>query len=232
MDGNLSTFRGEDRHLARQKAEIFLRKNGIAPQRVVKCRLSHEMQIRHVAQQDAGKGVWSNLAPIPETDGLITSEKELFLYLITADCLPILLYDPIQKVVGIAHAGWRGTVNGIAEKMVQKMISNFNSDPQHINLLIGPSICGSCYEVGEEVATAFQKNYPSYFDQILKPITNHKFLCDLQSAITLQIVESGIPLIQIVKTEICTKEETDRYFSARAEGIETGRFASVIGMIE
>lgn len=228
-DGNLSPLRGADRSTALPRARLFLQRHQIDPHRTVKCRLSHGTRITPVSLSDGGRGIIEGREPIDATDGLITSHPGLFLYLITADCLPVLVVDPVQRVVGIAHAGWRGTAADIAGKLIRQMQMAYHVDPAHIHVLIGPAICSQCYEVGQDVRDVFQQQFAFDPKLIFSSKLNGKFDLDLIRANRLQLQAAGVPAAQIFETGICTKEYSDRYYSVRAEGLETGRFASVIG---
>lgn len=164
---------------------------------------------------------------IKETDALITNESGICLCIQTADCVPILLFDPAKKVISAIHAGWRGTVQRIAENAVQKMISKYNSNPENILALIGPSISPSIYEVGNEVVEQVLKNIPSPEKTLHK--NNHgKSHFDLWEANRQILLNSGLKYENIEIAGECSFTEKENYFSARREGVNTGRTVSGI----
>lgn len=168
---------------------------------------------------------------IDNTDALITSEPGLFICVQTADCVPVLLYDPKKKVVAAIHAGWRGTVSKIAQKTVLLMTEKFGCQPSDIVAGIGPSIHLHAYEVGPEVVEAVQFNF-SNSPALLKPsLTERKAFLDLWEANKTVLIESGIPEKNIEVMGLCSFEQSDLFYSARRDGVDTGRMVSGIRLI-
>lgn len=168
---------------------------------------------------------------IDETDALITSEPGLYVCVQTADCVPVLLYDPVKKVVAAVHAGWKGTISKIAAKTVKTMEDSFGSNPADIVAGIGPSIHMHDYEVGPEVVEAVEASFNNS-SALLKPSMNkgHAYL-DLWEANQTVLRESGIKEENIEVMGLCSFEHADMFFSARREGKETGRMVSGIKLI-
>jgi YfiH family protein len=168
---------------------------------------------------------------IGDTDALITNEPGIFICVQTADCVPILLFDPIRKVVAAVHAGWRGTVSKIAAKTVVKMTEHFGCDPSDIIAGIGPSIHMHAYEVGPEVVNAVHENF-SNSSVLLKPsLTEGKAFFDLWEANKTVLIESGISEENIEVIGLCSFEHIDLFYSARRDGGDTGRMVSGIRLI-
>lgn len=157
--------------------------------------------------------------PLQECDGAITNLRDIALIVLTADCLPIFLYDPVKGAVGIAHAGWRGTSEGIAKNVVNAMKSNFKTDASCIIVGLGPAIRQCCYEVKSE----FQGWFPN---SVAKRA--HKFYFDLVGENVEQLLDVGVSSKNIFDCEICTSCSNDKYYSYRKEGEKAGRVASVI----
>jgi hypothetical protein len=147
------------------------------------------------------------------TDAMVTDLPGICLMLTTADCVPLLFYDPKRKVVAAAHAGWRGTALKIAQKTVNVM-RKLGSKPKDILVGIGPSIGPCCYEVGPEVSKRFGKKGRVHID--------------LRMENKRQLIKLGIPSRNIRVSNVCTKCRCDKYFSARASKGPTGRFAAGI----
>lgn len=168
---------------------------------------------------------------IADTDALITSEPGLFVCVQTADCVPVLLFDPVKKVVAAVHAGWKGTISKIAGKTIEKMTETFGSNPQDIVAGIGPSIHMHDYEVGPEVVQAVETNF-SNAPSLLKPSMNkgHAYF-DLWEANQTVLLQSGIKEENIEIMGLCSYEHSDLFFSARREGSETGRMVSGIKLV-
>lgn len=186
-------------------------------------------------------------------DGLTTNVSGVALAIMTADCLPVLLVDRKNKAVGAFHAGWRGTVQRIAEKGLGIMRHEFGTRPQDVLAAIGPGIQACCYEVGEELREQFhsqfayagelfqevkhsdivREKYPLLFMNMRAP--GHGDQCvklhlDLREANRRQLVEAGVPKKQITALENCTACDTRSFFSHRAEKGRTGRMMAVIGI--
>jgi YfiH family protein len=168
---------------------------------------------------------------IDDTDALITNEQGLFICVQTADCVPVLLFDPVKKVIAAVHAGWKGTVSKIASKTVERMTEQFGCDPSDIVAGIGPSIHMHAYEVGPEVVEAVEASFVNS-PALLKPSMNkgHAFF-DLWEANQTVLLESGIQEKNIEIMGLCSFEQADLFYSARREGPDTGRMVSGIRLV-
>jgi len=159
-----------------------------------------------------------------ETDAAITNLQGVCIAVKTADCVPVLLFDSKRKVVAAVHAGWRGTIQGILSVTIHKMIKEFGTDPSDLIAGIGPSISPEVYEVGEEV----WKQFSLEFYHASNPDKADKKLLDLWRANYQQLIKAGVPVEQIEVAQTCTFSDPDRFFSARRDGIKTGRMATGI----
>jgi YfiH family protein len=159
-------------------------------------------------------------------DGLITQLSGVCIGITTFDCVPLLFFDPVQKVIAASHAGWRGTCARISAKTVQKLVEKFNSNPSDICVAIGPSISQKVYEVGKEVVESFA-NAGFDINEIVT-VRNNSFFLDLWKANHIQLQQSGISDQHIEIAGICTYTEHERFFSARRLGIQSGRMLSGI----
>ncbi len=160
---------------------------------------------------------------IDNVDALITNIPGIALCINTADCVPIVMTDPQAGIVAAVHSGWRGTVAKIAVKTIEEMML-LGAKRDRIDVVMGPSICLKCFEVGEEVADIFRKSFPgskSVADNYPKPHV------DLSRAICAQLTESGILPKNIVTPPICSHCYPDHLFSARHLGIKSGRTATI-----
>lgn len=155
-------------------------------------------------------------------DALITQEKGIAIGVTTADCVPISIYDPVNHALGVAHAGWKGTVARIGVKTVERMIETFSSNPSDLLIGIGPSISQEMFEVGDEVGDAFDRAGFT-LDKIAfrKPETG-KLHIDLWLANLLSLLEVGVEKRNVEVSGICTFK-SDHYFSARRQTIKSGR---------
>ncbi len=163
---------------------------------------------------------------VEDCDALVTDLKQVMLTMLTADCVPILLYDPVTEVIAAVHAGWKGTKAGIVSKTVQKMQKVFGSEPGNIVAGVAPSIGRCCYEVGKDVAEHFFDIPEGYTKK------GEKYMLDLPYINKYQMLKAGLSEEHIEMSGICTACEVERFFSYRKEQGCSGRFMSIIGMAE
>ncbi len=156
-----------------------------------------------------------NETDLEGVDALVTTTPGVVIGVNTADCVPVVMADPETKVIGVAHAGWRGAVNGIVTNTVDQMKA-LGAEPQRIAAAMGPCICQECFEVGEEVAAQFPEGV------VLRQKGQRPHV-DLPRFVALQLQESGIPASQIALPTACTRCSPTLYFSARALGVNSGR---------
>jgi len=147
-------------------------------------------------------------------DGLITRKKGIALGVFSADCLPIFLFDPKKEIIGILHAGWRGTLKGISKKAIE-IFKKEGARPKDILVYIGPSISGKCYEIPRERAKLFIKHFSKFKSKILKQ-RNGKYFLDLKRLNKLIFIEKGVLPKNIQISEVCTFCN-ENYFSFRRE---------------
>jgi YfiH family protein len=168
---------------------------------------------------------------IKETDALVTNKTGICLCVQTADCVPILLFDPINNVIAAVHAGWRGTVKKIVEIAVQKMVQKYKSSPENIVAAIGPSISADIYEVGNEVVEEVKKSIPNA-ELLLHKNSSGKYHVNLWEANRQILLENGLSEKHIEILGECSFTQDSKYFSARKEGIDTGRMVSGIMILK
>lgn len=165
--------------------------------------------------------------PHQKADGIFTDNSEITLLMRFADCVPIFMYDPIQKVAGIVHAGWQGTVKKIAQVAVQIMKEKYNSQPENILAGIGPSIGPDHYEIGKDVVEKVQLAFAGDATGLLRR-DNEKMYFDLWTANSLTLQQAGVKNIQI--SGICTACNPEDWYSHRGENGKTGRFAAILAI--
>ena len=167
-------------------------------------------------------------APHLQADAILTDKPGLALMMRFADCVPILLHDPVHKVVGIAHAGWMGTVRGTVRFAVEAMQKRYHSNPADIRAAIGPSIGPDHYEVGPDVAIQVQQAFGSDAASLLSVSSDHIKL-DLWAANRLLLEQAGVRHIEVAG--LCTACHTEDWYSHRAEKGRTGRFGIIIALV-
>jgi len=157
-----------------------------------------------------------------ECDGIITNQPGLMIAICVADCVPILLHDPVQKVVAALHAGWKGTAGNIAGKGVESMVKLFGSSPGDITAAVGPSISGCCYEVDQAVSEEFRKTGAPW-ELFATEKGGGKWALDLAAANRRQLMDAGIAGSRIDCSEFCVSCNQELFFSYRRDAGDTGR---------
>lgn len=190
---------------------------GKAPEDFVLSKQSHETKVLKVGTKDRGKGITKD-RDYEGIDALITDEKGIILSCFSADCVPILFYDPIHKAVGACHSGWRGTKGKILQNVVEEMRKHFSSNPAEILIAIGPSICKEQYVVSEDLALSFLEDYPDLGEDTASPIqriSKDKFQLDLWDLNRRIALDCGIKEEHISISGYCTMENPELFFSHR-----------------
>ena len=166
-----------------------------------------------------------------EGDALVTRMENVALAARTADCIPVLIADPVKRAVAAVHSGWRGTLSGVLPRTVGEMRRAFGSDPSRLLAAIGPGIRKCCYEVGGEVAVRFSREYPGCCTGAAAGRNGGKFMLDLVRVLDAQMHLAGIPPENRFDLDLCTRCHTEEFFSHRAEGAAAGRMMAVIGLL-
>ncbi len=159
-------------------------------------------------------------------DAMITDVPELAVGVETADCVPILLFDPVKPAVAAVHAGWRSTVKKIVQKAINRMSEEFGSDPSRLIAAIGPAIGPECYEVDEPVMGPVRDSF-SFWQQVTSPRGRDRWSLDLVKANRMELLQIGLAEKNIHSLGMCTACRKDLFYSYRAEG-RTGRMLSTI----
>jgi len=201
---------------------------------------THGVNIARIDQKDRGRGSQNRDTAFLDTDGLITDVPGVLLTSFYADCVPLYFYDPIRSVVGLAHAGWKGTVAEIAAFMVRKMCDEYGSRTEDILAAIGPSIGDCCYEVNDQVMkhvhlleNSFVGGAPFAESVYRQPDANvDKSMLNLKELNLRIMIKAGILPTHIECTSWCTSCNPDLFFSYRKENGVTGRMTSWIGIKE
>jgi hypothetical protein len=189
---------------------------------------THSSNILAVSKLEKGKGAFSRANALPDTDGLLTRNPHVALVVQSADCVCSLYYDTEKRVIGAAHAGWRGTVALLPQKMITKMQKDFGSKPENILVGLAPCISAEVYEIGEDVVSAVANTFGMKENFLILNPQRQKYHFDLRYAHTFQLQEAGILAKNIEIMPQCTFKEKDLFFSARRDAHKTGRFAAGI----
>ena len=218
---NVGGLRGDDPERVYQNRVLSFQALGKRPERVYDVWQVHSAEV-----------VCASAARPPETphrkaDAILTDRPELSLFMRFGDCVPILLYDPYRRAVGLAHAGWMGTVRGVVGAAVKTMQANYGSRPQELLAAIGPSIGAHHYPVGEEVQEHVRQAFQERAGAVLQ-VQNGAVHFDLWEANRLSLEECGVQQIEIAG--ICTACHLEDWYSHRAEQGQTGRFGVLLAL--
>jgi YfiH family protein len=211
---NMSYSVGDNKEIVDDNRKKFFGKLGLNEKMVSYQKQVHGDVIRKV----------ESFGNCGESDALITTQKNLGLAISSADCPAIFIYDSVQKVIAAVHSGWRGTEKKILKKTILQLKENYLSDPSNLVCYIGPSISQKNYEVGEEVASKFDKSFVR--------VSKNKFYLDLAGANLQMLIDSGVNKNNIQISGLCTFEYENLLHSYRKYGLESGRALGVIAMKE
>jgi purine-nucleoside/S-methyl-5'-thioadenosine phosphorylase / adenosine deaminase len=215
---NLGFRWGDDRTLVDENRRLLAAAVGYDPAELQVTKHVHGVKVWRVGE--------SQPEP-PEFDGLVTDRTGPVLGAFAADCIPILFADPDARVIGACHAGWRGTVAGVARNVITRMVE-LDARPAAIRVALGPSIGPCCFEVGPEVVAAFTAAFGARPGLIVAgPAKEH---VDLRVATRAVLEAAGVAPAHIDDAPPCTKCHPDRFFSYRRDGIEGGVHMGFIGM--
>ncbi len=190
---------------------------------IIPCQ-THGDQVRMIDREFMMFNPQQRVKYLQGVDALVTNQPQICIGVTTADCVPVLIYDPVKQAAAVVHAGWRGTVARIAGKTVREMQESFSCNPADMIAAIGPSIGPDAFEVGEEVAEEFRNNG---FEQTIIS-NNHKPHINLWMANQQDLSEAGLRIEQIEIAGICTYTNHEQFFSARRLGIKSGRLVTGI----
>lgn len=220
--GNMS-FRYDSKNEVEKNQKKFAAAVGINTENIVKLDLVHGTKAVVVSSKNKGK-------IIPESDALITNNKDLALWLLTGDCPPFILYDPKKKVIAVAHSGWMGTVGKIVTKTIALMATKFQCNLMDILVSIGPSIEKCCYINPRPNVQEFLPEWSKFIFNDSKKSAR----IDLNGFTINELVEIGIPKKNVFYSNFCTKDHSDEFFCSQEEAVgkaKPGRFATVVQMI-
>lgn len=233
-DGNVGDTAPRDAEDAWNMRQVWSAAIGVDPERIVRTGQVHENQVFVVREEHAGMGRRRDTPTAGQADAMITQAENVPLMTLAADCLPLLMYDPVQRGIAAVHAGWRSTVLDIAGVTVKAMAREFGSNPADILAWLGPAIGGCCNEVGPEVTAAWRDIAsdlgPLRELAVTRPVEKEHF--DVPRANAMLLQHAGVQPGNIEMSGICTKCNLDDWFSHRGQGAATGRQAGVIMLSE
>ena len=231
---NLSYTRGDEKDAVdenyRRIADVL--GHGLTLDDFVLTFQTHTTNVMVVTEKDRGKGP-AIARDYTDIDGLVTNVPGIILGTFHADCPPIYFVDPVHRAIGLSHSGWKGTKENIAATTLAKMKENYGTEPSDCICAIGPSICGPCYEIGEDVATEFSEAFTEkelMDNSILVPYPNNKYRLYLWNAIKLCLMKAGVKEENISVTDVCTRCNPDLLFSHRVHHDERGNLCAFLSI--
>jgi polyphenol oxidase len=228
-DLNLSLSTGDDAAQVLANRELVARALDTTLDDFVFGAQVHRPSVQVVTEEHRGRGARTAADAIPSTDALVTTVPGIVLGVLVADCVPLVLFDPVRRVLACVHAGWRGTVSGVTAAAVATM-QELGSDPADLLVGIGPSIAPDRYQVGADVVDAATAAFPDQVDQVVRPDGAGAWTFDLWRANTLQLLAAGVRESRVNLAGLDTGPGTP-YFSHRSEA-PCGRFGAFARLTE
>lgn len=226
---NLSFLRGDEKSAVEENFRRLAEALGTKTENFVFTDQTHTTNVRKVTGEDAGKGITKE-RDYRDVDGLITDEPGLVLSAFFADCVPLYFVDPVHRAIGLSHSGWRGTVGRMGAVTIEAMEKAYGTKAEDIICAIGPSICQDCYEVSEDVAEEFAKEFSGRGQEILLDKGNGKYQLDLWRANEIVLTEAGVLPEHIAMTDICTCCNEKLLFSHRASQGKRGNLGAFLSI--
>lgn len=227
---NLSFKMGDQYENVLKNFDIFCKSIGFEKKNLVIADQTHSNNVKIVTNNDT---VGNNLDSkrIKNTDGLITNQTGIVLMTSHADCNSLFFIDIKNKIIGLAHAGWRGTVSKIAEKMALSFIKKFNTNPENLICCMGPAIQKCCFKIHNDILPEFLKiDLPNIKDFIVKNAQNDSFNVDLLGINKQILINLNIPVKNIHISDLCTKCHSELFYSHRASGLKRGSMAAFLSL--
>lgn len=227
---NLGFNRGDNSERVMENYRRFAQAIGVSIEDMVLSQQTHTTNVRVVTEADRGNGI-TKLQAFHDVDGLITNVPGLCLVTFYADCVPLYFLDPVKKVIGLSHSGWRGTVGKIGKVTIEKMVDTFGCDPSDILATVGPSVCQDCYEVSEDVIERFKEVYAAAdWDELFYENPNHHYQLNLWKANEIVFLEAGIKPEHMAISNVCTYCNRDVLYSHRAMGNDRGSLCAFLSL--
>ena len=223
---NLGFNRGDLDENVLKNHKIFAKAVGFPYENIVTTNQTHTTNVRVVTKEDCGKGITKD-RDYSDVDGLITNVPGIVLTTYYADCVPLYIFDPVNKAIGLSHSGWKGTVNRIGENTLKLMNENYGTNPKDVICCIRPSICQDCYEISEDVANEFINEFGKN-NKILYNKGNGKYQLNLWESVKQVFLDAGVEYDNIYTTDICTCCNKDELFSHRGHHGKRGNLAAFL----
>ena len=200
------------------------------PEKMVYSKQTHTTNVLKIEEHHKGMGIVRE-RDFDNIDGLVTNVPGICLVTSYADCIPLFFADSRDQCIGLSHSGWRGTVGNIAQVTVDALIREYNANPAYIKAVIGPGICRGCYEVSEDVASAFAKEFSGHECEILIEKGGGKYQLDLWKSNEIVLRDAGILPEHLAVTNLCTCCNPNLLFSHRASHGKRGNLGAFLKLV-
>lgn len=225
---NLSFGREQSRENVEENHRRLAEAIGYCPEQMVFSKQTHTTNVKVVTKKDCGTG-YTKDRDFDDIDGLVTNEPGVVLTTFYADCVPLLMVDPVHRAIGCSHSGWRGTVADMAKATLDVMNREYGTLAKDVLAAIGPSICQDCYEVSEDVVEQFKTAYSeAVWPKLFYGKENGKYQLNLQEACRQNFMRAGVPEEQISLPDLCTCCNPEFLFSHRAYDGKRGNLAAML----
>ena len=226
---NLGATRGDDPDHVRENCRRFFAAIGAAGDHLARTNQVHGDGVRVITTADSQTDICEKVNY--EADALITAIPGITLMVTVADCVPILLYDPVRRVVAAVHSGWRGTAEGVVTRTVDRMVDVYGCRPEDILAAIGPSIGPEHFETHEDVPNAMMASLATQALHYIQIKENGKFSVDLKGLNHLRLTQAGLTEDHIAVSTECTACDSEKYWSHRRCGNDRGAMVAAIQLL-
>ena len=227
---NLALHVGDDSSRVIENRRRFMQALQLRVGDMVCCRQVHGSSVLQITAEHRGRGALAMVDVVADADAMFTDQTGLALCTFYADCIPLLFYDPITHCIGMAHAGWKGTMAQIGAATLQAMLAACGLQAETVQVFIGPGIDTCCFAIGDDLAKRVEQNFPDH-KGILRQHQGQTFW-DLKLSNRLQLLDWGVAEENIHISQLCTSCCPDCFFSHRRDHGETGRMAALICLEE
>ena len=225
---NIGFHVGDDNFRVLKNRRILADEVGVDLDKFTFANQCHSSNVAIVDSSGRGKGAMEQDTALANTDGMVTNVPNICLSIQVADCVPILLYDPVREVIASLHAGWKGTLRKIVPETVGKMVQHYGTKAENVFAALGPSNGPCCYEVGNDVVREARIALGSIHVIIRPSKTPGKFIFDQWAANLRQLIDAGVKEVHIENSGICCQCNNDQFYSSRAGQGHTGRYMAGI----
>lgn len=225
---NVGFHVGDELTAVQTNRQLISEAHGLNVNHLTAGQQTHSVTIQTITAANRGRGALTWDSAFADTDGLVTAVPDIPLLVVVADCAAVYVYDPVHHVIGLGHAGWRGTLKGMVFHLLNTMNDQFGTLTNQVKVAIGPCLGVECYPVGEELLVAFREQWGPSADQFFVSDAQDQLHLDLRRALTWQLTQLGVRPQALEVSPDCTSCHLDRFYSHRAEHGRTGRMAAIL----